>query len=331
MQAPTSTGPVTSSAFVSAPDRVDGPRDLAALQRDTLAVLRRAPLVFVLLPALLFLPFNLLNELVSSSMGGEDWARGLRTYYRISDWIELGVGTLVAATVLRALLVVGGGRVPGVMEALREGVTFWGQAVRTAFVTGIIVGLGTLLLVVPGLIWGTRYMLSVPAAVIDGVDGGTARARSSELVRTRGALRLFLWGFAATFSWYVLSAVPSSVAMLFLPEVPLGVEAAINAILAGFSNVVGAGLVVAVGILYLELSGRSAVWPAGLELHARDGGRVPGPTSSGETGLVVVGSLAGLAALLILPLVALSLWFAFDPEAAGELIHKSALLQRLLD
>jgi len=321
--------PSSSSSFVGTPGVVPGPRDLAALQRDTLAVMLKSPAVFVLLPALAFLPFDFLNELVSSAVGGDDpdtALRGLRTYHRIGQWIELGVGSLVAATVLSATVALGEGRTLSMGEALKAGSAAWGRALKTTFISGLLAGLASLLFLVPGLVLGTRYMLAVPAAVVDGLEQQEARAKSTTLVQERGTFRLFCWGFAAVFSWYMLSLVPTMTASLLVPSISPLADAAVNAVVAAAWNVVGAGLVVAAGLLYLELSGRTLQWPVGLSLRDAQGGRIVGPTASGQVGLAVVGAFAGLAALVLVPLIAVSLWFLLAPESAAAAIDGSPLL-----
>jgi hypothetical protein len=329
-----SSAPSSSSAFVGTPDVVPGPRDLAALQRDTLRVMAKAPAVFVLLPALAFLPFDFLNELVSSAVGGDDAEgalRGLRAYHRIGQWIELGVGSLVAATVLSATVALGEGRALSMGEALKAGAAAWGRALKTTFISGVLAGLASLLFLVPGLVLGTRYMLAVPASVIDGLEQQEARAKSTALVQERGTFRLFCWGFAAVFSWYMLSLVPTMTASLLLPSISPVADAALNAAVAAAWNVVGAGLVVAAGLLYLELSGRSLQWPVGLALRDAQGGRLTGPSGTGQLGLAVVGGLAGLFALVLVPLIAVSLWFLMAPESATAAIDGSPLLSQAFE
>lgn len=323
-----SSTPSTSSAFVGTPDVVPGPRDLAALQRDTLAVMARSPAVFVVLPALLFLPFDFLNELVSSAVGDDpdNSLKALRTYHRIGQWIELGVGSLVAATVLTATVAIGEGRIPTMGEALKAGAAAWSRALKTTFISGAMVGLASLLFIVPGLVLGTRYMLAVPASVVDGLDQREARAKSTDLVLERGAFRLFWWGFAAVFSWYILSLVPTMTASLLMPSISPVADAVVSAVFAAAWNVVGAGLVVAAGLLYLELSGRALRWPVGLVLRDERGGRLTGPQGTGQLGLALVGGVAGLAALVLVPLIAVSLWFLIAPESAAAVIDGSPLL-----
>jgi len=324
-----SSAPSSSSTFVGTPATVPGPRDLAALQRDTLALMRKAPALFVLLPVVVFLPFDFINELVSSAVGGDDAEgalRGLRTYHRVGQWIELGVGSLLAATLLSATVAIGEGRTMSMGEALKAGSAAWGRALKTTFISGAIAGIATLFFIVPGLVLGTRYMLAVPASVIDGLEQRDARAKSTSLVQERGTFRLFCWGFAAVFSWYVLSLVPTMTVGMLMPSISPVADAAINALRSAPWNIVGAGLVVAAGLLYLELSGRSLQWPVGLALRDARGGRLTGPQSTGQVALAVVGGVAGLCALLLVPLIAVSVWFLVAPEEAAATLDSSPLL-----
>ncbi len=89
------------------------------------------------------------------------------------------------------------GRLPAIGPAL-------GQATRRAaplllanFVVELIVRLGYLLLVVPGVIWLLTYCLALPVVMLEGHDSGEARRRSDFLTsnhRVRiGAVLLVVW------------------------------------------------------------------------------------------------------------------------------------------
>lgn len=65
-----------------------------------------------------------------------------------------------------------------------------GTVVGTAIVYNFIVGIGFVLLVVPGLYFATRFFAMMPAVVIDGYNSSTSQKRSSEL--TEGSrMRIF--------------------------------------------------------------------------------------------------------------------------------------------
>jgi hypothetical protein len=61
-----------------------------------------------------------------------------------------------------------------------------GRLVGVSLLTGIGVGLGVLLLVVPGLILFTRWSLAVPVVMLEGLGPRAAMKRSSALVKGHG-------------------------------------------------------------------------------------------------------------------------------------------------
>jgi hypothetical protein len=328
--------PSSSSSFVGTPDVVPGPRDLAGLQRDTFALMKKAPTIFVLFPILAFLPFDFANELISTLVSGDSDEpgaafAGFRAYHRISQWIELGVGSYVAATVLSAMVAIGEGRTPTLGEAMKVGGTAWGRAVHTTFISGLIIGLSTLLFLIPGLVMATRYVLAVPASVIDGLAQTEARAKSTALVQERGAWRLFLWSAAAVLSWNLVPMVPVVAASWLTPTISPGVDAAVSALWSSVWNVVGAGLVIAAGLLYLELSGRSLQWPIGMSLRDAQGARLAGPAGTGQAGLVAVGVAAGLSCLVVVPAMVLSVAFLVAPDSVASVMAQSPLLTSLVE
>lgn len=325
---PEPSPPSSPSAFSGVPVRLEGPRDRASLQRDVLTLMARYPLVFVLLPVAIFLPFDALSDYASGAVGDGDVMRELQASNRFSRIIELVAGSLMAASILEGVRIAANGTAPTLGAALSGGVRLWGRALKTMFVTGLIVGLATLLFIVPGLILGTRYMLAVPAGVLDNLDTAAARARSSELVGKRGAWRLFLWAFAAILSWYVLALVPAFLGGVLPFDGLLGCVA--RALMGSGINVVGAGFLVGTALLYLELSGRAAVWPVGAELVTPDGRRVAPPRRSGQLGVALVGATAGLALLVVGPLMSLFVWLALSPESASEFVAEHPVLEDAL-
>lgn len=80
-----------------------------------------------------------------------------------------------------------------------------GSLLGVALLSGIGVGLGLLLLVVPGLILFTRWSLAVPAVMIEGRSPREALRRSAELVRGHG------WAVFAVFFAVTVAAGLASV------------------------------------------------------------------------------------------------------------------------
>jgi hypothetical protein len=57
------------------------------------------------------------------------------------------------------------------------------RVVFVSFVVGLIVGVGTLLCIIPGIYWAGVYGIAVPAAVLEDIPGPQAISRSKDLTR----------------------------------------------------------------------------------------------------------------------------------------------------
>ncbi len=73
----------------------------------------------------------------------------------------------------------------GYFEALRGGLKNWIPLFFTLFVAELLVGLGCLLLIVPGIILAVRYAFVGIVVILENRQGSSARSRSSDLVRGR--------------------------------------------------------------------------------------------------------------------------------------------------
>lgn len=126
------------------------------------------------------------------------------------------------------------GRAVGPLEALARAVGPWGRLVVTQALAFGLIALGTLCLVVPGVILSIRYLLLQPAVVLDGRWGLGALRRSAEVVgrdagRIVGALTVALVAALAT---SVLLAVLIPLVSILLPSgVPLRLAAGVVLVL----------------------------------------------------------------------------------------------------
>lgn len=97
-----------------------------------------------------------------------------------------------------------------------------GALLGVSLLTGIGVGVGLFLLVVPGLILFTRWSLAVPAVMLEGRSPRDAMRRSGELVRGHGR-QVF-----AVFMTVTAAAFGASFLLERLLEGPLGLWAALT-------------------------------------------------------------------------------------------------------
>lgn len=118
---------------------------------------------------------------------------------RVEMIVEGIFGALVTAALLSALQhKIETGRDLGVREALARGLRRWGAVFGARFRSGLLIALGLVLLVVPGLIWTVKYSLTDEVATLD-VDRSSGRVlnRSAELTRGHG-WKVFGVGLLAT-------------------------------------------------------------------------------------------------------------------------------------
>jgi hypothetical protein len=97
-----------------------------------------------------------------------------------------------------------------------------GGLLGVSLLTGIGVGVGLFLLVIPGLILFTRWSLAVPAVVLEGRSPRDAMRRSSELVKGHG------WKVFAIFGIVSAGAFGTSFLLEQLLSGPLGLWAALT-------------------------------------------------------------------------------------------------------
>jgi hypothetical protein len=304
------------SGFHGSPDRLDGPRDLAALHRDAWSVMKRHAGFFVAFPLLAQLPFDVLSECVALA-AGDDVLQSIKLADRVQRIVGLLWGTYVVMLLMHGLVIAGEGGTPTVREAMKRARGTYGRVVNTTFVVGILTTLSAFLLIVPAFFFATRWMFAVPAAALDGKDRAGARATSSELVMGRGTFRLFLYAFAMMVTYYVIALTPALVGGFLTAEVTGVPSAVLTALLSIPINLALTGLAVGAGLLYLELSGRELLHPVGLGLVDAQGRRAEAPASSGQLGLAVIGVLGGLLLLVFIPLMVISIWAIVDADSAG--------------
>ena len=150
-------------------------------------------LVVALIPFEEILPYETL----------EDVARAIRTENKVSRALDNLFGVVAVLAAVLATSHVLAGRTPSARAAFRGAVSRWLPLLWTGFLAGIILLAFTLLLVIPGLIWGVYYTFFVPVVAF-GLSGTAALAESKRLVkgnwwRTLGCLFVInLVAFAMT-------------------------------------------------------------------------------------------------------------------------------------
>ena len=125
--------------------------------------------------------------------------------------IALGLLSLVAAAASQAATVVAVSNVhldrpAGVMDSFSKVKNQIAGVIGLSLKMGILMGLGFLALIVPGILLMIRWSLAVPAKVLENKSSGEAMSRSSELSRgNRG--RIFV-------IWFLFTVLSIGVSML---------------------------------------------------------------------------------------------------------------------
>jgi len=117
-------------------------------------------------------------EIVTSSEEVWQAAAGSLVFGLVTLFVTLVLVGAVAWATAGALV----GREPHLGQAYRFGAARMWSTLLVSVLTGLAVAGGIILLVVPGLIFLTRFVLSVPALVVEGKRGRAALSRSWNLV-----------------------------------------------------------------------------------------------------------------------------------------------------
>ena len=115
---------------------------------------------------------------------------------------------------------------------LRQGLNRWGALIWTTILMTIIIGLGFMLLIIPGIYFSFWYILSQDVTVLEGTSGGAALKRSKAL--TKGNLNtLFILLLLVGVINY---AITFAAQMIPQPHVSLVVGALVQGVLTVFGT-----------------------------------------------------------------------------------------------
>lgn len=122
-------------------------------------------------------------------------------------------------------------------EALRRSMPFLGRVILLVLLTSFVVGLGVMLLIIPGLILLSGLVLATPALVIeDKVHATDAMGRS--------------WALSRGHRWKIFGCVAVTLLLIVLPVIALGAATSVSAFRSGVVEMVPS----LTGILWLTLA-----------------------------------------------------------------------------
>lgn len=155
-------------------------RSFQDMHRDFWKLISANPVVFLLLPALAYLPVDLISEYLTS---GQEALQAIRNSQRINQIATALIGTYLAGVTLVTLKLMTEGVRPSLSESLRLGRKEWGVISMTSISAGWRIGLGFLFFVIPGIILSCRYVFALPVTVFESVHSKNAISRSTEIAK----------------------------------------------------------------------------------------------------------------------------------------------------
>jgi tetratricopeptide (TPR) repeat protein len=200
-------------------------RGFAALHRDVWRIAKIAPVIFLVLPAVVWFPIDVLIEVLLPALTLDEWQQ-VRYSIQLASLAQWIFGSLVVAIQLCALRAMANGEQVRFATALRDGFFAWSQLMGVFFASAWRVGIGFLLLVVPGIYLMVRYALASPVAIFEDKHGSAALEASRDYVKgcgwkvffvALGSLCLYVPITSAPFFLVPMDAGPLLIAVAGMP------------------------------------------------------------------------------------------------------------------
>ena len=186
---------------------------------------------------------------VFPAMGGGDEFQSFVMELRVSNLIEFACGPIYVGALLYALSNIKQGLTINYRNSMNHGAERSFKLLATRISTGLIIFLGLIAFIIPGIILSLRFALVDMVVVLEGINGSNARKRSTELTKRK---RWKIFGAATiTILGLLLFDVISS-SLLYSPLSIIGQEG--NLILNFVVGVIHLGITsISIAVLYIVL------------------------------------------------------------------------------
>jgi hypothetical protein len=163
---------------------IDLGRERSALEilRTALAMYRRYPLLFVTLAVGVIAPYELARLAVTGDgpLGsGGSGSTGTLALFELVYYVL--VGPLISALHVHAVIEIGEGRRPKLGLVAMQGLSVLAVVAAAEIIAGILIALGFVALIVPGIILSLRWSVVAQTAAVDHEGWLPALRRSSKL------------------------------------------------------------------------------------------------------------------------------------------------------
>jgi hypothetical protein len=153
---------------------------LGSLLSQSFAVYLRNLIPFLLLGTVVFVPWIVLRYFAAQAGTADP-----RPIEVLLGMVQMLLAQLLAGALTYGVVQRLRGEAAGMGAQLSHGVSSFLRVLGTGLLSGLLIGLG-MVLIVPGLIFAVRYYVAVPVAVMEGQAGSAAMARSKSLVDGSG-------------------------------------------------------------------------------------------------------------------------------------------------
>lgn len=159
------------------------PRSVAEILITAVRLFVRRPLLFLVLALVVVGPYDLLVlAITGASPLGQGHSSAATDF--ILSLVDLAlVGPLVSALQVHAVLDIGEGVRPKLTEILARGLRVLAVVAAAEIIADICIGVGLVLLVIPGIVLAVRFFVVAQAAAVEHTDWPGALRRSGQLVR----------------------------------------------------------------------------------------------------------------------------------------------------
>jgi hypothetical protein len=199
---------------VEASSAIDLGRERSALEilRTALAMYRRYPLLFAALAIGVIAPYELARLAVTGvgPLGsGKSGDEGTLLLFELIYYVL--VSPLISALHVHAVIEIGDGRRPKIGPVALRGLQVLAVVVAAEIVAGVLIGLGFIALIVPGIILSLRWSVVAQTAAVDHEGWMPALRRSAQLT-TGHYWHIFRVLLTIGFLTFVIAAIAGALA-----------------------------------------------------------------------------------------------------------------------
>jgi hypothetical protein len=227
------------------------PRSTGEIVRAAGALYRRYPLLFAILAAAVIVPY----ELIVLAATGYGPLRHGHENLGVS-WLLLLIRSslitpLVSALHMHAVVTIAEGRRPRLAEVARRGAMVLPVVAAAEIVSGLGIFLGSIALVVPGILLAVRWAVVAQAAALEGAGWVDALRSSRRLTTDHG------WH---VFGLLLLTGVLNSAVLFGSRSIPLGSSSGAGSVAVGTTveTIVASFSALTLALLYFDLQARRA-------------------------------------------------------------------------